>query len=103
MAKVEAKIGFTLKISKNSQFEFIRPEIGISDIDSDGDVTAQLEVAEKALKETWDKVTTMGSEEILSQVGEVDQELQLQLKKKFKKIDDAIEELKTEIHKKAKK
>jgi len=101
MAKVGGKLGFTLKISKASQYEFIRPEISIDEIDTDGDVTGQLVIAEKALKETWNKVTDLASEEILSEVGDLDQELQLQLKKKFAKIDVAIEELKAEIAQKA--
>ena len=101
MAKVNAKVGFTLKIRKDSQFEFIRPEIGMDDIDTEQDVTVQLDLAEKALKETWEKVTNMASDEILSQMGELDKELQLQLKKKFEKIDTAIAALKTQIQDKA--
>ena len=100
MAKVNAKVGFTLKIRKDSQFEFIRPEIGMDDIDTEQDVTVQLDLAEKALKETWEKVTSMASDEILSQMGELDKELQLQLKKKFEKIDTAIAALRTEIQSK---
>jgi hypothetical protein len=103
MAKVGGKIGFTLKISKASQYEFIRPEISIEEIDTDGDVPGQLKIAEEALKETWSKVTELAGEEILAHVGEVDQELQMQLKKKFTKIDAAIEELKAEIAAKATK
>jgi len=99
--KVEGKVGFTLKIRKDSQFEFIRPEMGISDIDADGDVTAQLDLAEKALKETWEKVTDMASEEILAKMGDLDQELQMQLQKKFKKVDFAIAELRKQIEDKA--
>jgi hypothetical protein len=45
----------------------------------------------------------MASTEILAHMGDLDQELQLQLKKKFEKIDAAIAELKTEVAKKAKK
>jgi hypothetical protein len=101
MAKVGGKLGFTLKINKNSQYEFIRPEISIDEIDTDGDVQAQLDLAEKALKITWNKVTDLAGEEILSEVGDLDQELQLQLKKKFAKIDVAIEELKAEVATKA--
>jgi hypothetical protein len=101
MAKVNAKVGFTLKIRKDSQFEFIRPEIGMDDIDTEQDVTVQLDLAEKALKETWEKVTSMASDEILSQMGELDKELQLQLKKKFEKIDTAIAALRTQIQDKA--
>jgi hypothetical protein len=101
MAKVGGKLGFTLHISKASQFEFIRPEISIEEIDADGDVPAQLKIAETALKETWKKVTDLAGEEILSEVGDLDQELQLQLKKKFAKIDVAIEELKAEVATKA--
>jgi len=97
MAKVGAKIGFTLKLSKESQFEFIRPEIEISEIDTEGNVKIQLDLAEAALKETWNKVTDISSEEILSHMRDVDQELQLQLQKKFRKIDAEIDALKTQL------
>ena len=103
MPKVGGKLGFTLKISKASQFEFIRPEISIEEIDAEGDVAGQLKIAGEALKETWGKVTDLAGDEILAHVGEVDQELQMQLKKKFVKIDAAIEELKTMITAKAEK
>ena len=101
MAKVDARIGFTLKIRRDSQYEFIRPELAITGVDTEQDVQAQLELAEKALKETWAKTTDMASEEILTKMGDLDQELQLQLQKKFKKIDAAIEELSAEIRRKA--
>jgi hypothetical protein len=97
MPKIGAKLGFTLKLRRDSQYEFIRPEIEITDIDTEGDVTKQLTLAEAALKETLDKVTELSSQEILSQMGSVDQELQLQLQKKFKKLDAVIDELKKEV------
>lgn len=103
MSKVSAKVGFTLKIRKDSQFEFIRPEIGIEGIDTEEDISAQLDLAEKALKETWDKVTELASEEILSKMGDLDQELQLQLQKKFKKIDAVIEVLRDQLNNKVNK
>jgi hypothetical protein len=103
MAKVDARIGFTLKIRRDSQYEFIRPELAITGIDTEQDVTSQLDLAEKALKETWEKATEMASEEILTKMGDLDQELQLQLQKKFKKIDAAIEEIRAEIHREAAK
>lgn len=102
MAKVDARVGFTLKIRKDSQYEFIRPEIAITEIDAGDYVTEQLDLAEKALRESWDRVTDIASEEILAKIGcDLDQELQLQLQKKFKKIDAAIEELRDEIQRKA--
>jgi hypothetical protein len=103
MAKVGGKIGFTLKIPKASQYEFMRTDLSIDEIDTDGDIKGQLDLAEKAWRETWDRVTNLASEEILTHTMEVDAELQLQLKKKFTKIDAAIEELKAEIAAKATK
>lgn len=97
MAKVGGKMGFTLKIPKASQYEFMRLDISIEDIDTEGNVETQLELAEKAWRETWSKVSELASSEILTNTAEIDQELQLQLKKKFAKIDVAIEELKKEI------
>jgi len=40
MPKIGAKLGFTLKLRRDSQYEFIRPEIEITDIDTEGDVTS---------------------------------------------------------------
>jgi hypothetical protein len=97
MAKVDAKVGFTLKISKASQYEFIRPEIGISDIDTDKDIKVQLDLAEKALLETWEKVTDIASDEIISKIGDYDPDVKMQIQKKFKQVDIAIEEIKNEI------
>jgi len=98
MAKVSAKCGLTLKISKESQYEFIRPEIEISDIDSEGDIKSQLDLAIKALNDTWDVVTEQIGDKVLADVRfDVDQELKTQLKKKFLKIDTMLEKLKEEI------
>jgi len=102
MAKVEAKLGFTLKINKKDSYEFIRPEIGISDIDTNVDIYPQLELAEKALKETLDKISNIAGDEILINF-DMDKELVSQLQRKFKKLDIEIEELKSQIIKKVEK
>lgn len=94
MAKVEARLGFTLKIGKGNQYEFAKAEMVISDIDTEQDIDSQLSVADNAIRKTWEKVTDLAGEEILTQIGELEQGLQLQLKKKFREIDVEIQALK---------
>ena len=102
MAKVEAKIGFTLKINKDKDsYEYIRPEIGISDIDTEKDLQAQLELAEKALKGTLHKVGDIAGDEILVDF-DMDKEVVSQLKRKFQKVDLAIEVLQKQLENKIK-
>lgn len=100
MATVGTKIGFTLRISKDSQFEFIRPEISIENIEIDGSkgtVASQLDLAEKAVKETWDRTTKLMNEEILSKMGQVNAEMELQINKKLSGFKTTIDELRKEI------
>jgi hypothetical protein len=53
MAKIGVKIGLTLRLTKENDFQFIRPEIEISDIDTDGDVKDQLEDVRLAMSPLW--------------------------------------------------
>ena len=97
MAKVGAKIGLTLKISKDSQFEFIRPEIFIDEIDTEGNVQEQLELAVKALKETWDTTKEQLDELVIAEMPRVDKEMELQVSRKLLGFENALKELKGQI------
>ena len=76
MIKVNTKIGLTLKLFKDSQYEFIRPEVGIEiDIDEEKDIATQLELAEKAVKASWEKSTTLIDELVMAEMPKVNEQM----------------------------
>lgn len=103
MAKVSAKVGLTLKISKDSQYEFIRPEISIEGIDTEGDVQKQLDDAVKTLRLTWETVKSEMNTELIAQMPNVDKQMELQVANKMKAMDNRInafiEEIRTSVKK----
>lgn len=90
MAKVGTKIGLTLKLFKDSQYEFIRPEVSIDEIDVDGNVKEQLEKVVEALKPVWDATTKQMNDLIISQMPQVNKEMEFQVAAKLKKFEDII-------------
>lgn len=56
MAKVTVGIGMTLPVSEDSR-TYIRPEIRIADIDTEGNVTVQLEESGAVALEVWEKIS----------------------------------------------
>ncbi len=103
MAKVGAKIGLTLKISKNSSFEFIRPELSIDEIDTEGNIQEQLELAVKALKETWDTTKEQLDELVIAEMPQVDKEMELQVSRKLLGFENVLKEIKKKIEEVSKK
>jgi hypothetical protein len=97
MAKVSVKCGMTVKLFKDSQYEFFRPEIGIEDIDTDGNVDEQLKIAVSALHDVWDTVTEEVNKKIVAEIPRVDAEMQLQVSKKLKNMELIITSLQREI------
>ena len=97
MAKVGAKCGMTLKLFKDSQYEFIRPEVSIDDIDTNGDVEEQLKVAVMALNDVWETVTEEVNKKIIAEIPRVDAEMQLQVSKKLKNMELLITSLQREV------
>lgn len=68
---VSVRIGMTLKILKDGKttYQTIHPEIEISNIDCDGDVHKQLEMAEQVIHITWDKVSGLIERKIKEELG----------------------------------
>jgi len=97
MAKVSAGIGLTLKLFRDDSYQFIRPSVEILEIDSEKDVKEQLDLAVKALDETWDVVTEQVNQKILAQMPQVDAEMELQISRKMQQFELGIKELKKEI------
>jgi len=72
--KVSVEIGMTLKLNKDGKdtFQFIRPTIGIADIDANGDekdLKRQLDLAKSAISQTWDTVSDLVEKQINEELG----------------------------------
>ena len=53
MSKVSVTLGLTLKMNSGGGFNFFRPEITISDIETETDIAPQIERSLAAIKEVW--------------------------------------------------
>jgi len=53
MPKVNVELGLTLKMNSGGGYNFFRPQISINDIDTDMDITPQIERSLAAIKEVW--------------------------------------------------
>jgi len=71
MPKVGARTGLTIRLFKESNYEFVRPEISISDIDTDGDVPAQIKASMDALELTYDAIADRIGEILQAQMAEL--------------------------------
>jgi len=97
MAKVSVKCGMTVKLFKDSQYEFFRPEVSIEDIDTDKDVDEQLKIAVSALNDVWETVTAEVNKKIVAEIPRVDAEMQLQVSTKMKNMERIITSLQREV------
>jgi hypothetical protein len=102
MATVGAKVGLTLKLFKDSQYEFIRPEVSIEGIDPSGNVELQLIEASKALHQLWGKVQDEVNTLIIAEMPNVNKEMELQIAKKFRTVDARIDQLVKDLGQKVK-
>lgn len=93
MIKVSTKIGLTLKLFKDSQYEFIRPEVGMEiEVEKEEDIPKQLELAEKAIRASWEKATSLEDELVLAEMPEVNQQMQLQVGNRLKAFEKQLNE-----------
>ena len=65
MAKIEVKIGYTKKVG---DFDFLRADVGISDIDTDIPLDSKLDHAKEYLATLWDMVKEDINEQYKQQV-----------------------------------
>lgn len=94
MIKVSTKIGLTLKLFKDSQFEFIRPELGFEiEVEDEKDIEPQLALAEKAIRASWDKATTLEDELVLAEMPNINAQMEIQVSQKLKKFEEQLAEL----------
>ena len=100
MVKVRTELGLTLKLFKESQFEFVRPSISLEiEVEKEEDIKPQLELAIKALRSEWEKTTEEMNSLVLSQMPQINAETEVQIAKRFKEIEKSIEEIKKRIEK----
>ena len=100
MSLISVELGLTLRLQGGDKFEFIRPLVTVSDIDTEKDVGKQIEKAKEVAKELWSEVVQMVNDEILSQIQTSEFSADLVSKrldefaKKLNKLEAAVEELK---------
>jgi len=95
MIKVYTKIGLTLRLFKDSQFEFIRPEIGFEiEVEDEKDIEPQIALAEKAVRASWDKATQLEDELVIAEMPKVNAEMELQVGKKLKMFEKQLADIK---------
>ena len=95
MVKVKSEVGMTLKLFRDSQFEFIRPTVAIEiEVEKESDIKPQLELAVKALKETWDTTTDQVSELVVAQMPQTSKELELSVSKKLQAFEKELGDIK---------
>ena len=100
MVKVRTELGLTLKLFRDSNFEFIRPSISLEiEVEKEEDIKPQLELAIKALRSEWEKTTEEMNNLVLSQMPQINAESEVQIAKRFKEIEKSIEEIKKRIGK----
>lgn len=102
MAKVGASIGLTIKIFKDSQFEFIRPSVEFSEIDTDLDVKEQLDACDEALEETWERLQNQVNKKVFAEMPNASAELELQVANKLKEFRKELDEVKESMKKQIK-
>ena len=56
MTKVNVELGLSLKMSTGGGYNYFRPQIGIHDIDIDGDVPDQIQRSLAVVHEAWAEV-----------------------------------------------
>ena len=78
MTKVGAKIGLTMKLFKTSSYEFIRPELEITEIDtskSNEEIKKEIKRAVKVSRLTYEALTEEMNKLIKEQVEALDKEV----------------------------
>jgi hypothetical protein len=75
MPRVGAKIGLTIKLNKDANFEYVRPEIEITDIDTEKNIELQLIEAHKALEKVYGSIAKKMSEIMEAQYKQITNEI----------------------------
>jgi len=97
MAKIGVKIGFTLRLTQKEDFQFVRPEVEISDIDTEKNVEEQLELVRKVMDPTWAEMMLQVDKKVMQEMPNVSKEMEANVMKQLKafkvQLDSVIAQL----------
>jgi hypothetical protein len=93
MAKVGMSLGATLRLTRDNDFQFIRPDLQILDIDTDKNVEEQLAASRNALALVYDEVIDQFNKKVMLQMSG-NKELENVVMKQLKEFRKEIEQIK---------
>ena len=90
MSKVSVTLGLTLKMQTGGGYNFFRPEICISDIETETDIAPQIERSLAAIREVW--VAIEENMEAIIDASEI-----AEINKRIAEFEADVSELKTRL------
>ena len=90
MPEVKVELGLTLKLFRESSYEFIRPTVAIDKIDTSLPVQPQIDEAIAALRLVWDATTEQMNKIVAEEMPQANAQLETQLAAKMKKMEALI-------------
>jgi hypothetical protein len=97
MAKIGVKIGLTLRLTKENDFQFIRPEIEISDIDTEKDIEAQLALIRSAMSPLWGEALDQINNRVMQEMPNVTKDTGLAIAKQLASFKLQLDDIKRMI------
>lgn len=97
MPKVGVKLGFTLKLTNNNDFQFIRPEISIDEIDTEKDLKIQLDAALVAIRATFDATNQAINEKVIAEMPNVSKEMEALVIKRMREFRTQLDSMQEQI------
>ena len=97
MSKVSVTLGLTLKMNSGGGYNFFRPEITISEIETETDIAPQIERSLAAIKEVWGAVES-NMEQIVdsSEIAEKPNALQ-EINRRIAEVEADVSQLKDRL------
>lgn len=90
MSKITVGLGLTIPVSEESR-TFVRPEVRIADIDTDGDVQAQLKEAGEAIVQVWDEASNRVYEKVTDLISQKNPEVKETIENALGAIQEKID------------
>ncbi len=97
MPEVSVKLGLTLKLFKEANFEFIRPEISFEKIDTSKPIQPQIDESIAAVRIIWEAATDEMNKIIAEEMPQANAELEAQLSKKMKSMEKLLDSFSTRL------
>lgn len=92
MPKVNVSLGLTIQLEKGGH-EYARPFVEMSDIDTDGDVEAQLKKATQVALKVWEAETKLIYDKLVDLTDTERPELQESLATRVRTLEEALQTL----------